>query len=219
LTLPWLTACWLGAGLLVGKAITLREDPTNRTAGHEAAKGQNSSPERVPEISPAQRSRVAATVLAVSLVCASLEPFVTQRRVPGWEPRTGLAAMVPGLVNAIQSTPRLSGQAGLDDIVVYTYGEPAALFQLRLAGVRWVRAVKDLTFADPTAPPPRLASFLVFGRRARLTPEFSAEVLDRKGRLRLVRRFLHAQSELVTLDDSADLELPRDELIELFEAK
>jgi hypothetical protein len=122
-------------------------------------------------------------------------------------------------VNSIQSTPPLSGRAGLDDFVIYTYGEPAALFQLRLAGVRWVRAVKDLKFADPEAPPPRLTSFLVFGRRARLAPGFAAEVLDRKGRLQLVRHFSHAQSELVTLDDSADFEMPRDELSELFEVK
>jgi dolichyl-phosphate-mannose-protein mannosyltransferase len=203
LTLPWLTACWLGGGLLIGMVIGREDDSIrvrvdasdatgHRSAGHGPVSGQPAT----------QSSAVMMLLLAVVVVCAGLERFVSPAGVPGWEPRNGLVDATPRVLKAIQGTPALAGRSDLESFIVYTYGEPAALFQLRLAGTRWVRPVKDLGLANPEAPRPRLPTFVLFGRQARLTPGFSEQLADRKDRLHFVGLVPYRQSRLVTLDES-----------------
>ena len=67
---------------------------------------------------------------------------------------------------AVESTLPGGTPQDLESFAIYTYGDPACLFQLRLAGVRWVRPVQNLDFARLEAPPQRLPSF-VLGRVVR----------------------------------------------------
>ena len=136
------------------------------------------------------------------IVLASLEPFALKRQIPGWERRTGVEEAVPELIGAMQTVLPDVERADLDSFVVYTYGEPAALFQLRLARVGWVRAVQDLNFALPEAPRPRQPSFVIVGPRARLTPGFADAFAARKARLRLIQLVPVNRSHLVTLDEA-----------------
>jgi hypothetical protein len=133
---------------------------------------------------------------------AILEPTALRRNVPGWERRTGIAEAVPELIGAIQRTLPETARDNLDSFVIYTYGEPAALFQLRLAGAGWVRAVQDLNFALPQAPPPKQPSFVIIGPRARLTPGFTDMLAARQQRLRPIQRVPFERSRLITLDEA-----------------
>jgi hypothetical protein len=143
-------------------------------------------------------------VVGVGLaILAGFEPFAVRRSVPGWERRTGVADAVPELIGAIQRALPDTAPADLDSFVIYTFGEPAALFQLRLAGVSWVRAVQDLNFALPQAPRPGPSSFLIVGPRARLTPGFSELLAARMDRLRLIQLVPVGRSRLVTLDEAS----------------
>jgi 4-amino-4-deoxy-L-arabinose transferase-like glycosyltransferase len=187
LTLPWLAACCLGTGLLVGR-IFGRDEPVPWRGGTDAAISNDHQPVGV------------VVVVLVALAC--LAPFALRRNVPGWERRTGVAEAVPELNEAIQKSLPDTARADLDSFVVYTYGEPATLFQLRLAGIRWVRAVQDLNFALPEAPPPNHPSFLIVGPRARLTPGFADLFAARKERLRFVQLVPYERSRLVALDEA-----------------
>jgi hypothetical protein len=100
---------------------------------------------------------------------------------------------------------------------VYTYGEPATLFQLRLAGIRWVRPVQDLNFALPDAPPPKQPSFVVVGPQARQTPGFSDMFAMRKERLRLIQFVPVKRSRLVTLDEARFDDSERSGVLELYQ--
>jgi hypothetical protein len=129
-----------------------------------------------------------------------------------------LADATPEVLKAIQGSTGLAGRADLESFIIYTYGEPAALFQLRLAGVRWVRPVKDLNLADPSAPRPKLPTFVVFGRQARATPGFSEQLADRRDRLHFIARVPYQQSQLVTLDEPRTPDL-RETVLEVYELK
>jgi hypothetical protein len=219
LTLPWLTASWLGGGVLIGMDVG-REDNTlcARIDASDSIGHRSASLGPVPPLTATQRSAVVMLLLAIVVVCTGLEWFVSRSGVPGWEPRNRLADATPGMLKAIQTSAAREGPSDLDSFIIYTYGEPAALFQLRLAGVRWVRPVKDLGLASPGAPRQRFPTFVVFGQQARLTPGFSEQFADHKDRLRFVARMLYRRSRLVTLDETRTPD-SRETVLEIYEVR
>jgi dolichyl-phosphate-mannose-protein mannosyltransferase len=219
LTLPWLAACWLGGGLLIGGFIGRKENCTPARIDASDSTDRGSVPHG-PVLFPraSRRSAMVMLLLAVAFVCAGLERLVSRLDIPGWEPRTGLANATPGIVKLIQGATSLAGRSDLESFIIYTYGEPAALFQLRLAGVRIVRPVKDLGLANPEAPRPRRPTFVLFGRQARLTPGFSQQLADRRDRLHFVALVPCRPSRLVTLDESRTTDA-RETVLELYELK
>jgi len=84
--------------------------------------------------------------------------------------------------------------------VIYSYGEPALLFSLRLAGAEFVNPVKDVGFASPGAPAPLLPSFLAIGPQAWRTPGFGEQMAKAMPRLQLVAKHRYLPSKLVLLD-------------------
>jgi hypothetical protein len=214
LTLPWLMASWLGAGMAIGALIGHDENPGQ--AQVESADSADRAPagDNLNDPPPAsQRSAVALLLVALIIAGAGLEWFMAHRGVPGWEPRTGMADAAPAIMKAIQGVPSLAGQNDLESFVVYTYGEPAALFQLRLAGVRWVRPVKDLEM-----PPSRLPTFVLCGPQALRMPGFPEQLAGRGDRLHLVARIPYRRSRLVTLDEARSHESP-EAALEIYEVR
>jgi 4-amino-4-deoxy-L-arabinose transferase-like glycosyltransferase len=218
LTLPWLTACWLGGGLLIGMVIGRGGIPACVRVAASDSTGHRLAGHGPVSAHPANRSSAVIMLLAIVVVCAGLEWFVSRPGVPGWEPRNGLADATPEVLRAVQGSARLADRADLESFIIYTYGEPAALFQLRLAGARWVRPVKDLGLANPAAPRPKLPTFVLFGRQARATPGFAQQLADRRDRLHLVARVPYRQSRLVTLDESRTPD-SRETVLEVYELK
>jgi 4-amino-4-deoxy-L-arabinose transferase-like glycosyltransferase len=219
LTLPWLTACWLGAGVLIGLVVGGEENRTSVRADAPDSIGHRlASRGSVSALPTSQRMAVIMLLLAVVGASAGLEWFVSHTGVPRWEPRNGLADAMPEVLRAIQGSTGLTVRADPESFIIYTYGEPAALFQLRLAGVRWVRPIKDLGLANPAAPRLKLPTFVLFGRQARATPGFSEQLADRRDRLHLVARIPYRQSRLVTLDESRTPD-SRESMLEVYELK
>jgi dolichyl-phosphate-mannose-protein mannosyltransferase len=218
LTLPWLTACWLGGGVLIGMVIGREDNATNVRVAASNSTDHQLAGDRPVSGQPGSRNSAVVVLLLAIVICAALECFLSRPRVPGWEPRNGLADATPEVLRAIQGSTGLAGRADLESFIIYTYGEPAALFQLRLAGARWVRAIKDLDLANPAAPRPKLPTFVLCGRQARATPGFSQQLADRRDRLHFIARFPYQQSQLVTLDESRTPD-SREAVLEVYELK
>src|SRR5262245_12703777 len=94
LTLPWLAAGCLGAGIVIGWNFGPRAEPDNVQA---SASGTAETADLDSSHSLGGRVRVSAVLGLVGglAVLAILEPFALRRTVPGWERRTGIAVAVP----------------------------------------------------------------------------------------------------------------------------
>ena len=213
LALPWLASCWFGTGILIG-ALTGRENVQPEVSDAIGPPDREPAVDRsIPTPTASRRSADIILLAVIVIACAGFEWLVSRSSVPGWESRTGMLDAVPQVLKAIHGAPSLAGQSEMDSFVVYTYGEPAALFQLRLAGVRWVRPVKDLDM-----PRSRVPTFVLFGRQALLTPGFSEQLADRRDRLHFVARIPYRRSRLVTLDEPRASD-SREAVLELYEVR
>lgn len=216
LMLPWLMVCWLGAGAALGafvnEVVAISEDaPRN---------GNSWMAFRTFEIAgmPSKNLWPEATVMAVVLG-TFIAAIAFVRGMPGWEMRTSLADLAPVL---IEDVCRRAGVSAADDhqLAIYTYGEPALLFQLRRAGVRVVRPVQDLAGAAPDALAPKLPSFIVVGRQARQSPGFEDDFEKAKPRLELVGTYRFRPSNLVLLDrNGRPAERREDEELDVYQMR
>jgi 4-amino-4-deoxy-L-arabinose transferase-like glycosyltransferase len=218
LTLPWLTACWLAAGAAVSAFVQRAEPRAATTQNGMGASLPFALPPPAPPPNSLRRHGLAAGLglMAIAVSCFARVPM---DQVPAWRPRNSLVEKVPRLVDSAYRSAGVARSGDLDQIVIYTYGEPALLFQLRLAGLRWVRAVKDLAVAGEAAPVPRLPSFIVIGPQSRRTPGFTEQFAKARERLTLVDTFSYRASELVNLDRTDWREMHPDERLELYRVK
>ena len=141
---------------------------------------------------------VLAIGTAIFLAATQRSPL--QRGVPGWESRTGLATLVPTILDDACRSAGLDRKTQLKKIVIYTYAEPALVFNLRLAGAEFVNPVKDVNFASPTAPVPPLPSFIVIGPQAWRTRGFGEQLVKALPRLERVGKYRYSPSDLVVLE-------------------
>jgi hypothetical protein len=200
LMLPWLVASWLGTGILVD-AIVGRI----RSHAHEMlAVDRGMQPlllRKRPNSVVLARSRPAYILaMGAAIVLAAGQRSPLQRGVPGWESRTGLADLAPEILDDACRNAGLDRQTQLNKFVIYTYGEPALVFNLRLAGAEFVNPVKDVMFANPDAPEPVLPSFIVIGPQAWRTPGFGEQLARALPRLQLAGKYRYVPSALVVLD-------------------
>jgi dolichyl-phosphate-mannose-protein mannosyltransferase len=160
---------------------------------------QSVSPSSLPT-GPVQK--IAAFVLLVLLVCMGW--FITRfslHPVPGWQSRTGLADLANPIIADACRHAGLNRQTDLDELIIDTYGEPALLFQLSLAGVDNVFPVSHLGFARPDAPRVDVPAFVVIGEHARRSAGFDQQFAESKARLELVAEYGYHPSDLVLLDN------------------
>lgn len=195
LTLPLLLASWLGFGILVdavvGELAALADGQSN-AAGSERGPARTLVPIRV--------RVVVVAILVLAIVLAARERDPLERGVPGWAPRTSLAEQAPRILEDAARNASVELPAGLDRFAIYTYADPALLFNLRQLGCRYVNPVKDVAFARPGAPAPQLPSFVVIGPQAWRTPGFGEQMAPALPRLELVGKYWFAPSDLVLLD-------------------
>jgi len=218
LTLPWLMVCWLGCGAAVSACVQSVSSLCGRKSG--AQDGDVLDPLQ-PAVAPEKIPRGMEIVVAACLMAAILfwTPGAWSRGVPGWNTRTSLFDQAPRLIDDACRSVGIVRTDNLDQLVIYTYGDPALLFQLRLAGVRWVRPLKSLAVASPDAPTPRLASFVVLGPQSRRTTGFTEQFAVAKNRLELIGSYSYYPSDLVVLD-GADFRATRtEEVLEIYRVK
>ncbi|MGQ0633180.1 MAG: glycosyltransferase family 39 protein [Planctomycetaceae bacterium] len=182
LTLPWIMAGWLGAGVTFYDFVNF--------LGHMAAGEQPSLSRYLAPRSWVPHGVLLFGGLAFCLVFVfALEALALRPGFPGLAPRSGLAESAAAIVRAAFRDAGLDRHADRDQIVVYTFADPALVFQLRLAGVDNVRPISSLTFAESGAPQPKLPTFLVVGPQARRTAGFAERFARAQGRLEPVAEY------------------------------
>ncbi|HEY2252663.1 MAG TPA: glycosyltransferase family 39 protein, partial [Planctomycetaceae bacterium] len=138
LLLPLLVASWLGAGILVDTLMGL----IRSQAGQRLAVDLGTRPllaGKYPAALAIGRFRpVFILALGVAIVLAAQQRSPLAQGVPGWESRTSIANIAPAIVNDACRDAGLDPQAPFKKLVIYSYGEPALVFNLRLAGAEFV---------------------------------------------------------------------------------
>ncbi|MBS0265470.1 MAG: hypothetical protein JSS02_26295, partial [Planctomycetes bacterium] len=122
--------------------------------------------------------------------------------ISGWQNRAGLADLALQIRDDVARHAGVDRKSGLEQFVVYCYGEPALFFQLRSSGCAYVKPVQNLKFAYPEAPRPRIPSYIAFGRQAWYTPGFGEQLAQALPRLQLVGKYRFVPSDIVVLDDA-----------------
>ena len=202
LMLPLLTASWLGVGILADVlAGKIRLHADELLAIEQGTKPLLAL--KRPQAAVLARLRpVFMLSIGVAIFLAVTQRSPLTRGVPGWETRTGLADLAPTILNDACRNAGLDRQTQLNKLIIYTYGEPALVYNLRLAGADFVNPVKDVAFANPNAPASQLPSFVVIGPQAWRTPGFGKQLVKAVPRLKLAGTYRYVPSDLVVLDDS-----------------
>lgn len=202
LMLPLLVASWLGAGVFVDALIgRIRSHADELLAVEHGTKPLLAC--KRPEAASLARVRpVVILALCVAIVLAARQRSPLERGVPGWESRTGLADLAPAILDDACRNAGFDRQTQLKKLVIYTYGEPALVFNLRLVGAEFVNPVKDVAFAGPDAPVPQLPSFVIIGPQAWRTPGFGEQLVKALPRLKRAGKYRYVPSDLVLLDGS-----------------
>jgi hypothetical protein len=200
LMLPWLVSAFFGAGIVVHyvawRINTVAEEGISAEQRHRAW------PPRTHVSGVFQRALPASFFGGagiIAMIFLSVPPW--QRGLTGCQSRTGLAAEIPQIIAAVRQGTAELPTGDLDNFIIYSYGDPALMFQLREAGVRWARPVKDLGFASPSAPVSRLPLFVVIGPQARNTAGFDEQFDEVSSRLESMGIYCHTVSQLVQLDE------------------
>jgi hypothetical protein len=200
LVLPLLVASWLGVGSLVEALIGRIRSHADDLLAIERGTQPLLTCKRPAAVALARVRPVFILAMGAAIVLATRQRSPLQRGVRGWESRTGLADLAPAILDDACRNAGFDRETQLKNFVIYTYGEPALLFNLRLSGAEFVNPVKDIAFAGPNALVPQLPSFIVIGPQAWRTPGFGEQLVKALPRLERAGRYRYVPSDLVVLD-------------------
>jgi dolichyl-phosphate-mannose-protein mannosyltransferase len=200
LMLPWLVSACFGVGIVVHYIAWRISAPAY---DRPAADQQHIDSLPQPAISSVRKGAFSALFCGgagiLALVFLAVPPW--QRGPTGCQSRIGLVAEIPQIIAGVRMGAAELPTGDPDSFVIYTYADPALMFQLREAGVLWARPIKDLGFASPNAPVSRLPVFVVIGPQARHTAGFDEQFEKVASRLELIGAYRHSVSQLVLLDE------------------
>lgn len=168
-----------------------------------------------------------AGATAVTLGLASwwcLSPTVVRPAVDHWgfpqalEPRDGLRLGVSELLETLQSRLAATGDT-LDRVVVLTYAEPAAFYQLKSLGVPLVAPVGQLETLQPASGRP---TYLLLSDRIAGQPAAWAEFqtlekrLERVAEVRIPLSGIEACDQIPQRSNDGQLRFPGERTLQLF---
>jgi dolichyl-phosphate-mannose-protein mannosyltransferase len=180
LILPWLMAGWLGTAAAIGGGL-------DRIRANVSASVQTSSASN-----PNRIVFAAGFVLLTVSVAAGIVVRFTDRGVPGWKNRTGVARVAERMQQAIVQ----DGQGGETDFVVRVFGEPALFHHLRTRNVL-AFPVGGLGISADENSTNNLRIYLAIGPHAAADPAFQDDFAAHQDRFREVDRIVVRQSDLV----------------------
>ena len=177
LTLPWLCASWLAAGLGVA------------ALSQGCVRGADGG--RINAFLQGRGGRLALLVLLVVSMTVVLFSLgrVTARGLPAWQDRSGLQ----NAANAIQT------QIGTENAIVFVQGEPGLFYQLRAVGIVAVPGF-DFTLSAASLPE-GVVAYLATGLHAQRSDEFQRQLARAKSCLEEVATFAYQPSDLVLLNN------------------
>ncbi|MFG0334023.1 MAG: ArnT family glycosyltransferase [Maioricimonas sp. JB049] len=202
LTLPWLVAAWLGAGVTVGRLASGRRSPDDN--GNQEKETGNDAlrwfPTGATAVLTAGLAGLAAWGLGVSCETAAPADIIA------WEDRTSFQTVARGLVADIETAVTRLPKSTVPeyDAVVYVYAEPALYYHLAsLEGTSRLRFITqpagNLKMTHPEASTDRrLPTFVVTGPHGHRTRN---ELDDALPFLTPVSRHPYRPSTLVLLND------------------
>lgn len=123
----------------------------------------------------------------------ALEANFFRQGFPCWESRTTVKEEATKFLVACTRTDG-------DSALIYTFAEPALLFQLYLGGASDVYPIASLDFAHAASPTPDMKRFVVIGSQATRTRGYDAQFEAIADRLSLVRGDCLESSRVVWLD-------------------
>lgn len=178
LTLPWLCAVWIGAGVAISR---LAERAVQHFRDHVL------------------RDRWVMVFAVSTLAWLTASPRFAEHGVPAWQSRTGWLPVSRQIIAEVGSRTE-AARGDRDEAIVYVYGEPALFFQLNVDGTHVFGPAADLGFV---ARPPQDASvpvFLVTGPHAERTAGFQEELARNAAHLQRIAEYPYLPSDLVLLD-------------------
>jgi 4-amino-4-deoxy-L-arabinose transferase-like glycosyltransferase len=202
LALPLLLASWLGVGILADALADKMRSHANELLAIEHGRIPLLALKRPNAAVLARVRPVFVLAIGSAIFLSAMQQSPLTRSVPGWESRTGLADLAPTILDDACRDAGLDRQTQLNKLIIYTYGEPALVYNLRRAGADFVNPVKDVSFANPKASVPPLPSFVIIGPQAWRTPGFGEQMAKALPRLKLEGHYRYHPSDLVVLDDS-----------------
>ncbi|MBW3541957.1 MAG: glycosyltransferase family 39 protein [Planctomycetes bacterium] len=194
LSLPWLVSAWLGAAALVG---WIADRWTGRTA---SSGGEQFAVARQPAVLGLLTAALAAAgILGLALSAGRL----SERRVAGWQSRTGLETIAAA---AGLEMERIAGEPpseGRPPFVAYVYAQPALVFRLNAAGAV-AQPLGDLGFGDAE---PGVPVFLLLDPDSLDDPRLIRQWELLRPRSRQVAVYDYRPSDLVLLNELSPREL------------
>ena len=152
LILPWLVATWLGVGL----AVHLWRNRTTINVDGLA-------PRTTRPWSPGKVEWILVVWMTANFIVRSLEGNSHALR-----DRTSLADIARQFTQKIEQKMRGPGFSK-DGLIIYVWGEPALVFNLRASGFAYVLPIQNFDFIGKSQP---LPTFVAFGPHAFESPEF-----------------------------------------------
>eukprot|EP00456_Euglypha_rotunda_P036322 TRINITY_DN278_c0_g1_i2.p1 TRINITY_DN278_c0_g1~~TRINITY_DN278_c0_g1_i2.p1 ORF type:complete len:563 (+),score=72.97 TRINITY_DN278_c0_g1_i2:3632-5320(+) len=191
LAMPWLTAAWLGVGLIV--EFLIRSDLIFGLQPTSA------------------KFRWKPQWLEAALAVWLIVSIVSKWQVGGtraWEDRSGLARAVASLIPDIRERTSSLGFPA-DESIVYVMGMPAAIFQLKEGGLPLVAPVPNLQFLEGMHPRP---TYFLFRSAAMRQIDFIKAWESNSAHFRHVWPKVTAWSSLVVLDGGNESVQPSPEV-------
>lgn len=183
LTLPWLTAVWMGVGLaveLLAARLNLR-----------FARGENAVGWRPGHL---EILLAAWLMICITIRCVNGSEFA-------WSDRSEISTMARHIAMLVKKQA-VRQKYSEDQAIVYVFGEPALVFELKACGLL-VGPVQDLQFLSRPSPYP---TFLVRTDRAKRSSLFQSQWSP--GQFEYVASVRIVESHLVQFDEHAATETP-----------
>jgi hypothetical protein len=178
LTLLWLCAVWIGAGVAISRLV-----------------------ERADQHSKDQilANRWVMVFSVSTLAWLTALPRIAEHGCPAWQSRTGWLPISKEIVAEVGSRTK-AARGNRDEAIVIVYGEPGLFFQLNVAGTQVFFPAADLDFINNPSRDVSVPTFLVTGPHAERTSGFQEDLARNAAHLERIAGYEYLPSDFVLLD-------------------
>ncbi len=178
LTLPWLCAVWIGAGVAINRL---------------AEKASQHYSDQV------LKDRWVIVFSVSTLVWLTVVFRSAEHGCPAWQSRTSWLLVSKQIVTEVGNRAE-AARGNRDEAIVIVYGEPGLFFQLNIDGTQVFGPAADLSFVTRPPQDTSIPVFLVTGPHAERTAGFQQDLADSARHLERVAAYQYRPSDLVSLD-------------------
>ncbi|MDA1053332.1 MAG: glycosyltransferase family 39 protein [Planctomycetota bacterium] len=178
LTLPWLCAVWIGAGIAISRLVEKAGQPSKDQV---------------------LANRWVILFAVSTLAWLTVLPRFAEHGWPAWQARTGWLPIAEQIVAEVGSRAE-AARGNRDEAIVYVYGEPGLFFQLNVDGSQLFAPTADLGFVARRPQDASIPVFLVTGPHAGRTAGFQEDLAQNLSHLERIAEYKYLPSKLVLLN-------------------